>query len=140
MADHAAGRQRQCRLQAPEAHGLDTAAGNQRQQEAGQCIEEGATVGVEQAIETAIAPGYGEQQEQHAPPGRNAKEIEQHIGQPGAETTAGIGDARCLGSMRPARISTIETPQDDAGVKGDSRQNQPARLVQQGDDFFRQRL
>jgi hypothetical protein len=113
VAEHAARRQRQGQLQAPEAHCFEAAAGQQEDDKTRQGDQQRAAVVAEQATQAWVAPGQQEEQQPHPPPGGKPEQVEQQVGEPGTEAPTRIGDAFHHGRVRPARVAALETPQDE---------------------------
>jgi len=123
-----------------EAQRFDSARGRQQDDKPGQGNEEWPPVGMENALQAAVAPSHQEQQEDHPPPGGEPEEIQQEVRHPGADAAARIGDALDLRGMRPAGVGLAVTEEDETEVEGDAAEHQPARLLQEGYDLFRQGL
>ena len=133
-------RQRQARTGGMKAQGFERRTGEQDHKEARHHDEEGALVGIELVAKATEAPGNAIAEEDHQPPGRSAKQIEQHIGQPRAKTPAGIGHPRHFGGMRPARIGLVIAEQNHRHINGDDAQHNPAGFLKQMGNTLRQRL
>jgi hypothetical protein len=139
VAEHPARGQRQGRLQTPETHGLEAATRHQQYDEPCQRDQQRAAVATEQVAQSMVAPGQQYEEQRHPPPGGKAEEVKQQVGEPGAEAPARVGDAVHHGGMRPARIATLETPEDEGEIKARQPDQQPACLMHQQGDFLGQR-
>jgi hypothetical protein len=88
----------------------------------------------------AIAAHDQAQEADAPPPGREAEDEQQQVGQPGAGAAAEIGDLRHRAGVRPARIGLAVAGQDQDEIRGQHGNDQPARFGQQAHQAVRQRL
>ncbi len=134
-AQHAAGCQRQLYRHAVQAHRFQRAAGEQQHGVAKQRQPQGATI--KQAVlflvvrvQIQVAHAYPVQQEGHPPPRGKTENVQQNIGQPGAQYTARILRQHAAGAMRPGRVIAAVAVQDEHEIDRHCHQQQPARLAQ----------
>ena len=110
-AQHAARRQRQLCRKRMEAQRFQPAARQHQQDKTGKCDVDGAAVGAAQTVEAAIAPPDKGQQKDHPPPRRQAEDIKQQIGEPGAAAAGRIAQHGMGGGVRPARVAAPVAPE-----------------------------
>jgi hypothetical protein len=128
VADEAARRERQLDRQAVQSQALERGARGDQEREPGRRGGEPA------AVHPAVAPDHDVGAQSHPPVGREAEQVEQHIGKPGAERTAGIARDGAGRAMRPARVGAVEGGEDQQQVQRRRDQQQPPGLAQQASE------
>ncbi|EXI75158.1 MAG: hypothetical protein AW07_01393 [Candidatus Accumulibacter sp. SK-11] len=63
------------------------------------------------ALQSAVAPADGDQQEEDPPPCRQAEDVQQDVSQPGAAATGRVVQHAGVDGVRPAGIAAVVTPQ-----------------------------
>jgi hypothetical protein len=139
LPDHPARPQRQRGLVRVKAQGFERAAGDEQHDETGHDDVERPAVRRAQPVQPAVAPPDHRQQEDHPPPRRKAKNIEQEIGDPRAAAPGRIVQDRHRDGVRPPRIGAVESPQRKAKESRQRDQGQPARLLEDDPDLLRER-
>jgi hypothetical protein len=89
-------------------------------------------------FQAAEAPGQARNRGR-APTTRPTRRRDRAAGRPARRRSARPGLAmRHLDGVRPARVGLAVAEQDQADVEGEDAEHQPARLLQEGHDLFRQ--
>ena len=132
-------RQRQLDFERVKTQGLECRTGDQQQQEASQGDIQGTPVSLaERRVKAPEPPPDHHRQEDDPPPGGKAEQVEHQVGDPRAEMAGRVEQGSRNDRMRPARVVLAVTPKRQRQEQGDDPQSQPARLVQQVTDLFRQ--
>jgi len=136
--EHAARTERQFELQGVEAQGFQRRTGDQQEDKTDQRhIERPALRGILR-IELVKAPPDEHPEQHDPPPGGKTEHVEHQVGNPRAGAPGRVVHALPDDGVRPARIFAAEAPQGHRQEQGDGADGEPARLLQQGADFFRQ--
>ena len=138
-AKHAPRGQGQLRPQGIKAQGFERRTGNQQEQETTEGDIQRMAVDDLLAVQPAETAPDEHAEKDDQPPGGETEEVEQQVGNPRAGTAGRVMDDTLADRVRPAGIGLIEPPQRHAEEKRDGTQPQPARLLQEITDFFRQR-
>ena len=76
-------------------------------------------------VEPAITPGDRQGAKGDQPIGGKAEEIEQHVGEPGADRATGVARQRLADAMRPGRIVAVIGDEDEQQVQGERPEEEP---------------
>ncbi len=136
--EQAARRQRQLRLQGIETQRLQRRTGQQQDEKTAQRDEQRMLLVLIRRVELAVAPPDEHAKQHDPPPGRQPEQVEHQVGDPGPGAAGRIVHGQRADGMRPARVFLAEAPQGHDQEQRDSADAQPARLLQQRADFFRQ--
>ena len=103
---HPARRERQARLERVEAQRLDARwTPTSRIEKPASAMMNGRLSEIDDAVEPPVAPDDGVDEQQDPPPRGHAEEIQQQIGEPGADAAARVVDAIDRGAVRPAGVA-----------------------------------
>ncbi len=139
IADHAAGRARQVQLPRPHAQRFQADAGCHQQRERKRLGHPAALPGWRvlvigrRLVADQLAVGGAEPAHQQQDPavGGNAEQQQQHVGDPGADAAAPVGDVIDLQRMEPAWIPGAVAQQGDQQKGRAEHLRQPAEFGQQ---------